>query len=382
MSGMKRYLLLFLSLCLLAGCGERGMEKVFPTTTETPAAAETGPEPTPVLTLEPEPELPGEALALLDLEEGEWVMDRAAGDLNGDGFEDWVVVIEGPPEEGREEEYPQAGPRILTILLGDGEGGYTQGQSNDRFVRRADQGGTFGDPYEGIQIEDGELEYSAYGGSSWRWWDTYRFSWQGDGLTLKTAEYISYSCVTEGLGGEQTHYDFSTGEYTLRAWCGGGGDMDGKLLWREPLSMTAPRLEELPNVDDEGEPWVETPPLPSLGRYEYGAASLYAPARHSPEDLLDKAKKEHHPDMWRVDIPWTGETRANYSAVMGCEAPGYYYTDGQAVLYYNGLEVQGEDLRPYRHSIWYKGKDYRENWEASEIYWYLDETGEEWGTED
>ena len=147
--------------------------------------------------------------------------------------------------------------------------------------------------------------------------------------------------------------------------------MDGKLLWREPLLVSAPRLEELPNVEDEGEPWVKTPPLPSLYN-----GYLSEPPIQDLEVLLDKTREKYYPGMERVDIPWTEETRTNYSDVVGYSVPGYYYTDGKAVLYYGGVEAQGEDQRPYLHSVWYKDED----WENVEIYHYLDETGEEWGT--
>lgn len=375
---MRHYLFLALALCLLSGCGVGADAPIGPS----PVPPSPSVTPTPELTEfstpipSPEPTLPEEALALLELSDTDYVMDRAAGDLNGDGVEDWAVVVERLSRVEEPGEYFTDAPRTLAILLGDGKGGFYLGQTNDHFIRRDTQGGVFGDPYEGIRIEGGGLQYSAYGGSSWRWRETYHFSWREDGLALKAVDDIFYSCVTEGLGGEQALYDFSAGEYTLRAWCGGGGDMDGKLLWQEPLLVSAPRLEELPNVEDESGPWVETPPLPNLGRYEYETMSLYAPAQYSPEAMLDKARKEYHPDMWRVDIPWTEETRANYSAAVGYEVPGYYYTDGQAILHYYELEVRGEDLRPYLHSVWYRDED----WENVEIYRYLDETGEGWGT--
>ena len=372
-----------LCLCLLAGCGGEGEKPegtpeptpvITPVFTSTPEPVET-PEPAP--TPSPKPELPQEALALLELGEGDTVMDWATGDLNGDGIEDWAVVVEGSGEE-KPEGHLAAGPRKLVILLGDGAGGFQSGQTNDHFIRRADQGGVFGDPYEGIGIEDGEFQYRAYGGSSWRWWEIYHFSWQGDGLLLKTAEYINYTCVSEELGGYQDRYDFSTGEYTRHVWCGAGGEMDGKLLWGEPISVTAPRLEDLPNVEETAEPWVELPPLPGLPDI-YAAVPLYTPAQQSPEAMLDKAKETYHPEMYRVDIPWTEETRANYSAAVGYPVPSYYYTDGKAILYYYKLEVQGEDWRPYQHSIWYEGKDYSEDWRDYEVYRYWDETGEELG---
>lgn len=377
---MKRYLPLILGLCLLTGCVKTQAPEptvgadvpIGPTVTLTPeptAAPAPSMEPDPGST--PVPELPGEALALLDLSDTDRVLDKAAGDLNGDGLEDWAVVVEHL--EGVDpESFHRDAPRTLIILLDDGKGGYTLGQTNDHFIHRASQGGVNGDPYMEIFIENGELDYGVYGGSALRWSEGYTFHWVGDGLELKTFGSGSFWVYNNQTTYEL--YDFTTGEYTQRFRSHGEED-GGMVIWRQAFSAVPPRLEEMKGADEAGEPWVELPPLPSPGGY------MSAPPVQDPEKLLDKVREKYYPNMWRVDIPWTEETRANYSAALGYPAPGYYYTDGQAVLYYDGVEAQGEEQKPYRHSVWYRDKDWK-NWENSESYWYLDETGEEWGTGD
>ena len=384
---MKRYLPLILTLFLLPGCGGRRMEKSLPVVKETPGvkmaletvvipslSPEILPEPTqghvPVTT--PEPELPEEALALLELEEGEFVMDRAVGDLNGDGVEDWAAVIEGPPEEGQKEEEFRAESRTLVILLGKEEGGFALGQSNDRMIRRSNEGGVYGDPYAGIVIEEGELCYSTYGGSSLRWSEGNVFHWVGDGLELKALYEVRFWVF--GYLTNSVVYDFTAGEYR-EYMAESSEEGEGRLVWEQELPVEPPRLEEV------GDPWegrsrVELPPLPQPADEGAQALAEGAVPRHSAEELLDKAREKYHPDMERVDIPWTEETRANYSAILGYEVPGYYYANGRGALSYAGLEVWGEGREPYQHRIWYRGQD----WEESEIYWYLDETGEEAGT--
>lgn len=391
---MKRYLPLILTLLLLSGCWGRRMEKSLPVVTETPEVetdlettvipspspeilpeptqepdSVTSPEPVPVTT--PEPELPGEALALLTLADTDRVLDKAVGDLNGDGAEDWAVVVEHLEGVDPESFYRDA-PRTLTILLDDGKGGYILGQTNDRLIRRASQGGVNGDPYMGIFIENGELHYGTYGGSALRWSEGYTFHWVGDGLELKSFGSGRFWVYNNQPTYEL--YDFTTGEYTEK-FNPHGEEGEGLVIWRQAFSAAPPRLEEMKGADEAGESWVELPPLPSPGGY------MSAPPLQSPETLLDKAKEDYHPDMWRVDIPWTEETRANYSAALGYPVPGYYYTNGEGDLYYYRVEVQGEAQKPHMHYIWYKGKNNSENWEDYEIYWYLDETGEEWGTE-
>lgn len=373
---MKRYLSLALTLCLLSGCTVGADAPMGPTLDPTPASTEIStpiPEPTeaPTPTPSPEPALPEAALALLNLSDTDYVMDQAAGDLNGDGLEDLAVVIEHLDRVEDMGNFYRDAPRTLTILLDDGKGGYDLGQSNHSFIRRASQGGVCGDPHMGIFIEDGELHYSTYGGSSLRWSEGYTFHWAGDGLELKSCGSRSFWVYND----QPTYslYDFTTGEYTER-FQPRGEEGEGLVIWRQKFSAVPPRLEDMRGADEAGEPWAEHPPLPSPGGY------MSAPPLQSPETLLDKAKESYHPDMWRVDILWTEETRANYSAALGYPAPGYYYTNGEGDLYYYGVEVQGEAQEPYSHSIWYKGKDYSENWEDYDIYRYLDETGEEWGT--
>lgn len=345
---MKRYLPLILALCLLTGCMvTRAPEPtvgadvpIGPTATPAPEPTATpapSPEPDPGPT--PVPELSGEALALLELSDTDRVLDKAAGDLNGDGLEDWAVVIEKISEaEGPGEHFTDA-PRTLAILLNDGAGSYTQGQTNDHFIRRDTQGGVYGDPYEGIFIREGKLHYGDYGGSAWRWGNDYTFSWQGDGLVLTRMEAMS----RYGGRGIVESYDLLEGEYTQRAFSEGEDwDCGTGLLWEQDISMPPPRLEEMPNAWD-GEPWrEELPPLPGLGFYGYEERG---PLEKSPEELLDQVREEHFPHMRRVDLPWTAETRANYSAAVGRPIPGYYYADETGRLsWYEGSSVMYESL--------------------------------------
>ena len=46
---------------------------------------------------------------------------------------------------------------------------------NDSIVLAGDQGGIFGDPYEGLEFREDTLRFFHYGGSSWRWGFTLEF---------------------------------------------------------------------------------------------------------------------------------------------------------------------------------------------------------------
>lgn len=332
----KRACVLVLCLCLLAGCARRGGEKKGPAATPPPTVAPTptaAPTPEPVETAEPTPtpppkqELPLGAMLLLELEETDRVMDKATGDLNGDGVEDWAVVAERPSKAEEPGEYFTDAPRTLAILLGDGKGGFYLGQTNDHFIRRDTQGGVFGDPYEGIYIQNGELHYKDYGGSAWKWGNDYAFSWQGDGLALTGLETMS----RYGERGVTESYDFLAGEYTQRAFSEGAWDCGTGLLWEQDISAEFLRLEDMPNAW-EGEPWREQlPPLPDLKVRFYGYEEGWSGDK-GPEEILDGVRKERFPDMSRVELSWTEETRSNYAKAMGGEVPGYYYADGEGRL--------------------------------------------------
>lgn len=212
-------------------------------------------------------------------------------------------------------------------MLGDGTGGYTLGQSNDHFVRRDTQGGVYGDPYEGILIENGELHYMDYGGSAWRWGNDYVFTWQGDGLKLVRLDTTS----TYGERGTEERFDFAAGRYTLRAFSEGGWDCGTGLLWEQEFSCAGPGLEEMPDPW-EGEPWrEELAPLPSLGFYGYEEPE---PPEEAPEAHLDRVRRERFPDLDRVELGWSEETRENYSKAIGCEVPGHYYGDEDGKLFW------------------------------------------------
>ncbi|MFZ2099319.1 MAG: hypothetical protein WAU86_02005, partial [Oricola sp.] len=132
----------------------------------------------------------------------------ANGDLNRDGIDDVAVVIEAP--EGMMEPrnacdgdqgYSEAPVRRLIVAFADGKGGYTRAADEPRLVLRSDEGGAFGDPFEGISIERGSIVADHYGGSRWRWGMTVRFrfddgDWRMTGMTDSQMDSLSLSAIT------------------------------------------------------------------------------------------------------------------------------------------------------------------------------------------
>ena len=92
------------------------------------------------------------------------LLDSASGDLNQDGFRDYIVVLKNLGEDSLEE-----AARPLIILLGNKQNGLDLYARNDSVVYCKNCGGIFGDPYQGITIKKQYFSIDHYGGSNWRW---------------------------------------------------------------------------------------------------------------------------------------------------------------------------------------------------------------------
>ncbi|MEK7083976.1 MAG: TspO/MBR family protein, partial [Patescibacteria group bacterium] len=132
------------------------------------------------------------------------ILQKTEGDLNGDVFRDAAVVLEFATTSKPYEEPP----RKLLVLLGQEQGGYALDVESDTAILRSDEGGVFGDPFEAVQIVDGSLAVHFYGGSAWRWKQTFEFQYQKGGLSLKKAYLLDY--YTGNNEGTSYDYDFAS----------------------------------------------------------------------------------------------------------------------------------------------------------------------------
>lgn len=351
-----------LSLALLAGCAP-ARPPVLETAPGTRSRPEVwglskawGPRTTPKGTMQ-----------ALGLGPGEFLRDWAVGDLNGDGEEDFAAVVEHRAPEGY---WFSPEPRPLQILLGDGSGGYRRGPRGDYVLRKANEGGMWGDPYEGIAIVPEGLVTTMYGGSSGRWRETCTFAWTGDDLAFRRLFVESYSTHT----GEGFTYDYDLQNGTCQRWS--YGEAEGfvpALLYEGPCLTPDWTLSTAPEDWLWDTDFSQEPPWPDWNQDLVPRAErdYEGKLRFGAEEILDQMQKRYHPNMWRVDYPYTEETYQNWCQGLGYAAPRYYYTDGKGELSYFLVEYDGYYER-YKHTVMYQ-----EDGEHYDFYWIWDDTGAE-----
>ena len=129
------------------------------------------------------------------------------GDLNQDGVNDLALVIEGTAKDG------SSAPRILIIAFSKEDGTYERSVIARDAILRSDEGGIWGDPFEGISIQKGTIHMSFYGGSAWKWANRYQFRYQENDWYLIGATETVFN-VEHNVDTEKD-YNLSTGAYII-----------------------------------------------------------------------------------------------------------------------------------------------------------------------
>jgi hypothetical protein len=89
-------------------------------------------------------------------------------DLNGDGTQDYLVILQRKDEDGT---------RPLLIIGRDKRGALTLLKRNDLIVGCEHCGGLMGDPFEALEVRDKGFTVSSSGGSSDRWSNSFTFAY-------------------------------------------------------------------------------------------------------------------------------------------------------------------------------------------------------------
>ena len=131
------------------------------------------------------------------------------GDLNGDGIEDVVIVVDPPSSE--DVQVDDLPPRMTMLLIRDAEGRLRKASQNDLLVPCARCGGLMGDPFGYIRVRPDEFMVVVEGGARQRWSAEYsfRYSAQANDWYLQKAERGAYDQISkERLSKTFTPEDF------------------------------------------------------------------------------------------------------------------------------------------------------------------------------
>lgn len=105
----------------------------------------------------------------------------ARGDLDGDGDEDALIVVE------REGADAATSPRGLLLLRRDAAGALHEAATGPDAILCRRCGGTMGDPLQGVRAGRGEFTLRFEGGSRELWSSEFRFAYARDGETWRLA---------------------------------------------------------------------------------------------------------------------------------------------------------------------------------------------------
>lgn len=103
---------------------------------------------------------------------GTTLLDYRNEDLNGDGRKDVVFIVDKQDNDEIEE-----GGRILLIAVRQADNKLQVVKRNDRVVFCKQCGGVLGDPFNALESKPNSFSISHYGGSAWRWSNTFTFAY-------------------------------------------------------------------------------------------------------------------------------------------------------------------------------------------------------------
>jgi len=289
------------------------------------------------------------------------VILAAEGDIDGDENDDVAVVVEFA------EENLGFNDRNIYVLCGDAEGNYEVAFKNENLILGRNEGGTFGNPLEGISMENGILTIKHYGGSSLKWAYTMDFSHNGEKLALSGMKVRYHSIFT--VCGEETTFDFTNN--TLERYSLSNDESKNLPLFSGKLSdkvyafddITFERIVKLNDI----------PHLPHLENYQFDRFDKPLDLKMSASEVLDMVMQENYPEFRKVNIPWTQENRENYSALLFYEVPDYYYEGPSGILGYAELVIIEDESGNLSATHRVKLDSSDENEYSSESYYIEDE---------
>ncbi len=110
------------------------------------------------------------------VEKGAMPMALESGDLNKDGFKDYVLVFERLKTEKNTSLFEERS-RPLLLLISNEAGELTELKRNELIIYCSECGGMMGDPFDGVEIKGQAFKVTLNGGSRWRWEVNYTFGY-------------------------------------------------------------------------------------------------------------------------------------------------------------------------------------------------------------
>lgn len=111
------------------------------------------------------------------IERGTKAIALETADLNGDGRGgDFVLVLERSKTKRDKYDLP-INQRPLLILVRQPDNSLKLAGRNEKAVFCASCGGVFGDPFASIEAGRNTFTVNLYGGSNWRWTESYTFNY-------------------------------------------------------------------------------------------------------------------------------------------------------------------------------------------------------------
>lgn len=103
--------------------------------------------------------------------EGWSLLDHVSFDFNDDGIDDFVGILEHPPEVN------QWYPQILFAIKSNDDGLYTLDFQDTNLIRIYGEGGMNPEPNLPLKADNHSFTISAYGGSAWKWYEKYTYEY-------------------------------------------------------------------------------------------------------------------------------------------------------------------------------------------------------------
>lgn len=273
--------------------------------------------------------------------------DMAYGDLNNDGIRDVAITGyfgEKKNEEGYIEEW---GTRQVYVFTGTAAGDYELCAAVETLG--PDNGGIYGDPYQGISISGNHLIVQNYGGSNFRWADTDIYEYRNGTLQETYSFYLNYWLWnsggydwyvydhirdTEKKYAVQGEWDQPVNMVLIRDGADEGSDeyQMRQKQYDSALQILEQKAEEsIGRKLPEFSFWHYGPDVDDDGYYFYEIHESLAPTRKKADDVLSFAAEKYF-SLYEADCVYfpvleytSEEIKKNYDLLAGVELPVGFY---------------------------------------------------------